>query len=362
MTIPSIIAIDGPAASGKSTLGLRLADELGYLYFDTGVMYRAVTWAALDRGLDVRDEAAVTRLAEQIQIDVRPASKADSRSNDILVDEQDASWAIRSPEVEAHVSLVSAYPGVRKALMIAQRRVGQRGRVVMVGRDIGTVVLPEADIKIYLDASVEERARRRYAELVDRGEPADYEDILTAMRRRDQIDSTRKVAPLRPAPDARILSSNGLDADQVVALIKDWVYSAGTSAHVAVLPEIALITILTDHLPEMKRFYQELLGFQVKNDAGSYVEFEHAGVRFALCTRQTMYTATHHPSFLQPHIGQAFELAFPCPTPADVDRAYQAMLANGAAPVAHPADMPWKQRTAFFADPDGNIHELFCDL
>lgn len=362
MTLPNIIAIDGPAASGKSTLALRLANDLGYLYFDTGVMYRAVTWAALDRGLDFRDEAAITRLAEQVQIDVRPPSLADGRPNDILVDEQDITWAIRSPEVEASVSVVSAYPGVRKALTIAQRRVGQRGRVVMVGRDIGTVVLPEADLKIYLDASVEERASRRYAELVERGEPADYEDILAAMRRRDQIDSTRKVAPLRPAPDARILTSNDLDADQVLALVKNWVFSAGANTNGAVQPKIALVTILTDQLPIMKHFYQVHLGFQVKSDAGSYVEFEHAGVRFALCTRETMHTATKHPSFKQPHAGQAFELAFPCPTPGDVDRAYQALLANGAAAIAPPTNMPWNQRTAFFADPDGNIHELFCDL
>jgi len=222
MPIPSIIAIDGPAASGKSTLGLRLAREFGYLFFDTGVMYRAVTWAVLQRQIAVTDEETITDLAEQINIDVRPASASDGRTSDILVDGQDVTWDIRQTEVEANVSVISAYPGVRRALTISQRRIGQRGRVVMVGRDIGTVVLPEADLKIYLDASAEERARRRYAELRQRGENADYDKILAAMRERDRIDSTRQVAPLRPAPDAIILNSTELDADQVIMKVKEW--------------------------------------------------------------------------------------------------------------------------------------------
>jgi CMP/dCMP kinase len=221
MPFPSIIAIDGPAASGKSTIGKKLADELGYLFFDTGVMYRAVTWIALQRGVSIPDEAAVTALAEATEIDIRPPSREDGRNCDILAEGQDITWEIRQPEVEAHVSQVSAYPGVRKALSAQQRRIGGRGRVVMVGRDIGTVVLPEADLKIYLDASAEERARRRYQELIDRGEQADYNEILTAMGRRDQIDSTRLVAPLRPAKDAVILDSDGLSADQVLNVIQD---------------------------------------------------------------------------------------------------------------------------------------------
>lgn len=219
MSLPSIIAIDGPAASGKSTLGKSLADKLGYLFFDTGVMYRAVTWLALQRGVPIADEAAVVALAESSEIDILPPSQADGRNCDILADGQDITWEIRRPEVEAHVSQVSAYAGVRRALSAQQRRIGQRGRVVMVGRDIGTVVLPEADLKIYLDASAEERARRRYLELRGRNEPADYEEILAAMRRRDQIDSTRALAPLRPAPDALILDSDNLSADQVLEAI-----------------------------------------------------------------------------------------------------------------------------------------------
>ena len=127
---PSVIAIDGPAASGKSTLGLRLAKALGYLFFDTGVMYRAITWLALQRGIDVRDEAAVTALAEQTQIDVTPPSKSDGRAEDVLVSGQDITWEIRRRKVEANVSIVSAYRGVRRALGRQQRRIGQRGNVL----------------------------------------------------------------------------------------------------------------------------------------------------------------------------------------------------------------------------------------
>ena len=224
MSIATIIAIDGPAASGKSTLGHKLAQVLGYLYFDTGVMYRAVTWLALSHGIDIDDEVAITSLAEQVKIDVRPPSVQDGRAYDVIVDSQDITWDIRRREVEAYVSPGSTYAGVRKALTAQQRRIGKRGRVVMVGRDIGTVVLPEAGLKIYLDASVEERARRRFKELIERGEVADYEHILAAMRKRDRIDSSRKVAPLRPAEDAQILCSDGLDADQVLEVARAMVF------------------------------------------------------------------------------------------------------------------------------------------
>ena len=212
---PSVIAIDGPAASGKSTLGLRLANALGYLFFDTGVMYRAITWLALQRGINVRDEAAVTALAEKAQIDVAPASKSDGRACDVLVDGQDITWEIRRRKVESNVSIVSAYRGVRSALSQQQRRIGQRGHIVMVGRDIGTVILPEADLKIYLDASAEQRARRRYDEIIARGKQADYNEILAKVIERDRIDSTRDVAPLKAAEDAVVLDSDKLDADEV---------------------------------------------------------------------------------------------------------------------------------------------------
>ena len=221
MAPASIIAIDGPAASGKSTVAEKLANQLHYLYFDTGVMYRAVTLAMLQRLGSQAGEEAVTHLAEQLRIDILPPSKQDNRMYDVLLDETDVTWEIRSAEVEAHVSVVSAYPGVRAAMTLQQRRIGQRGEVVMVGRDIGTVVLPEADLKVYLDASVEERARRRYIELRQRGKHIPFDEVLESMRKRDQIDSTRAVAPLRAARDAVRIDSDHLSADEVALKILD---------------------------------------------------------------------------------------------------------------------------------------------
>jgi len=215
MTPPSVIAIDGPAASGKSTLGLKLAQALGYLFFDTGVMYRAITWLALRLDIDPRDEARITALAEQTQIDVMPASKNDGRACDIVIGEIDITWETRLPEVDANVSAVSAYRGVRAALSQQQRRIGQQGQIVMVGRDIGTVVLPEANLKIYLDASAEERAKRRYDEIIARGNTADYDEIFAKVIERDRIDSTRDVAPLRAADDAVVIDSDQMNAGQV---------------------------------------------------------------------------------------------------------------------------------------------------
>jgi cytidylate kinase len=217
---PSTIAIDGPAASGKSTVAKILADELGYLYFDTGVMYRAITWEALAQDIDIRDERAVTGLAESVPIEVSAPSLDDDRDSDIRIGGKDITWDIREPEVDANVSLVSAYPGVRAALTKQQRRIGQRGRVVMVGRDIGSVVLPDADIKFYLDASVEKRARRRYLESSNRGGRESYQEVLETMEKRDRIDSTRDVAPLCAAEDAVVINTDDLDIDQVLVVIK----------------------------------------------------------------------------------------------------------------------------------------------
>ncbi|MBE9524074.1 MAG: (d)CMP kinase [Chloroflexi bacterium] len=221
--LPRTIAIDGPAASGKSTVAKRLADDLNYVYFDTGVMYRAVTWVALDRHIEIENETDVTALAQIVQIDVRLASKDDGRDSDVLADGDDITWKIRRPEVDANVSVVSAYAGVRQALLMQQRRVGERGVVVMVGRDIGTVVLPNADLKIYLDASVEERANRRYEEALARGDDVTLESILAAMRKRDEIDSTREFAPLRAAKDAILVDSDNMTIDEVFKYIKDHV-------------------------------------------------------------------------------------------------------------------------------------------
>lgn len=220
MGLPNIVAMDGPAASGKSTVAKILADRWGYLYFDTGVMYRAITWVALERGFSVEDEANVTALAETVSIDVNSPSIDDGRDYDVLADGKDVTWEIRRPEVDQNVSVVAAYPGVRKALTTQQRRIGLRGDVIMVGRDIGTVVLPEADLKVFLVASVEERARRRYLQRLDRGEDVEYPPILQGMKKRDKIDSTRDVAPLRAAEDAVIIDSDQMTIEEVVQKIE----------------------------------------------------------------------------------------------------------------------------------------------
>ncbi len=183
-----IIAIDGPAASGKSTLSQALAQRLDYLYFDTGAMYRAVTLAALRQGVESHDGPALEKLARQADIDLRPASEQDGRLNDVFLNGEDVTWAIRTESVDANVSPVSVVPGVRQALTEQQRRIAQRGGVVMAGRDIGTVVLPRADLKIYLDASPEERAKRRHTELLARGEDVPYEQILHSLQERDKIE------------------------------------------------------------------------------------------------------------------------------------------------------------------------------
>ena len=210
-----IIAIDGPAGSGKSTIGKLLADHLDYLFVDTGVMYRAVTLAALQQGIDVNNEELVSKLAEEIEITLQTPTEEDGRDCDVLIGNNDVTWDIRNPEVDAHVSIVSAYPAVRKILSSKQRQIGLQGNVVMMGRDIGTVILPDADLKIYLDASVKERANRRYSERISRGEDVEYEPILEVLRERDMIDTTREIAPLKPADDAIVIDTDGHSIEDV---------------------------------------------------------------------------------------------------------------------------------------------------
>ena len=217
---PSTIAIDGPAASGKSTIGYHLSRYLAYLYLDTGVLYRAVTWAALDREIPIADEPAIIRLAEELRINVTAPKETDGRQYTVCVEDRDVTWAIRAPEVDAAVSPVSAYPGVREALTRRMREIAALGRVVMVGRDIGTVVIPDADMKLYVIASAEERAHRRQLEMQTKGEPQAYDDVLASLQRRDKIDSSRKAAPLKAAPDAIIFDNTALTIEQMLRRVE----------------------------------------------------------------------------------------------------------------------------------------------
>ncbi len=213
---PRVIAIDGPAAAGKSTVGREIGIQLGYPFLDTGAIYRAMTWTALHRGVDLSDEDALSELAASLNIDVGSPTPESIEPSTIFVDGTDVTLFLRQPEVEAAVSLVSRVAGVRNALVKLQRDLAGRNAVVMAGRDIGTVVLSNADLKLYLDASVEERARRRFAELSALGMDVTEEDVLRDLRRRDRIDSERSVSPLRPAEDAVVLDTDGLTLEKVV--------------------------------------------------------------------------------------------------------------------------------------------------
>jgi len=197
-------------------VGKRVARELGFFLFDTGALYRAVTLAALQRALPITDPAAMSDLAARLHINIIPATVDDGRPYTVLIDDEDVTWKIRSEPVNAHVSTVSAHPGVREALNRQQRRIARQGGVVMAGRDIGTVVVPEAPLKIYLNASPEVRALRRYAEIQARGEDAALEEILAGVRHRDKIDSTRATAPLRAADDAVVIDTDDKGIEEVV--------------------------------------------------------------------------------------------------------------------------------------------------
>ncbi len=214
MSRPLVIAIDGPAASGKSTLGYHLARHLDYLYLDTGALYRAVTLAALRRGIPIEDEARITALAEALPIEVLPADGTE-RQYTVLMEGEDVTGALRTPEVDRAVSPVSAYPGVRAALTRRMREIARRGGVVMVGRDIGTVVLPDADLKLYLIASLDARAQRRFLDRLAQGKEVSLEEVRADLARRDALDSSRKAAPLRPAEDAIIFDNTMLTIDEM---------------------------------------------------------------------------------------------------------------------------------------------------
>lgn len=226
---PAVITIDGPAASGKSTVGLLLAGRLGYVMLDTGSMYRALTLLALQRHVAPDDAAGLEQLAHGMAFDVVPAGEAiDGRHYTVLMNGEDVTWAIRTPEVDAAVSRVSSHKAVREEMVSRQRAFAERGRVVMVGRDIGTVVCPDAALKLYIIASPQERARRRWVDRRNQGHPDEFEVILADVIRRDEIDSTREHSPLRPAADALIIDTTHQGPEAIVAgILATLVYEEG---------------------------------------------------------------------------------------------------------------------------------------
>jgi CMP/dCMP kinase len=223
---PRVIAVDGSAASGKSTIGRWLAEKLGYPFLDTGLMYRAVTLAARERGVDTNDLGGLSRLADSIQMEIGRWAPDSAETCSISIDGKDVTAQLRRPDVEDAVSLVSRVPGVREGLVRQQREIAGRQPMVMAGRDIGTVVLPDADLKVYLDASISERARRRHAEFSNQGRAVTEKIVLEDLRRRDQIDSEREVSPLRPAADAIVIETDGLSQEEVLRRVLELVDGA----------------------------------------------------------------------------------------------------------------------------------------
>ena len=217
-----IIAIDGPSGAGKGTVARRVASELGYRHVDTGAMYRAVAWKALHEGIDVHDGAAVAALGNRAHYDLE-----DGR---VVVDGHDIARAIRTPEIDAAAAAVARHPAVREVLVERQRAMGEGGGIVMEGRDIGTVVFPNADVKIYLDASPEERARRRAADPAHAAsQQAALKEIATALAERDRSDQTRAVSPLTQAADALAIDTTSMPIDSVVQHILALVARLNTS-------------------------------------------------------------------------------------------------------------------------------------
>jgi cytidylate kinase len=214
-----VVAIDGPAGAGKSTVAKRIADALGYLYIDTGAMYRAATWLVMRENVNLMDLEGIVRLVSGAKIELKLQETADGQTTRVLVNGEDVTREIRTQQVTRLVSPVSAVPGVRQHLVAQQQEMAERGGVVMDGRDIGTVVLPKADIKIFLTASPEIRAERRLKELNEMGEEAQYASLLAEIKDRDRQDSTRLVAPLRQAQDAIPINTDNLAVDQVVERI-----------------------------------------------------------------------------------------------------------------------------------------------
>ncbi len=217
---PRTIAIDGPAGSGKSVIGLWLAQHLGYAYLDTGVLYRAIAYVALHDNIEATDAETLAMVAETIPIEVSPPTNSnDSRGYQVQIDGTDITDELFSPDVNKNVSTIAAHPAVRSALLPLQRRIASAGHVVLVGRDIGTVVMPRAELKLYMDASDEVRAHRRHAQEADRGIVRTYEQVLADVRLRDGLDQARATAPLSVAKDAIRFDTDTMTLDEERAAI-----------------------------------------------------------------------------------------------------------------------------------------------
>lgn len=210
-----IIAIDGPAGSGKSTTARLVAQKLGYIYIDTGAMYRALTLKVIESGIDPNDESSIIKIAENTKIELT----YENGNFKIILDGKDVSEKIRTPEVTSLVSIVSAHPKLRDIMVKKQRELGKNGGVVMDGRDIGTVVFPEADLKIFMTADVRERAKRRQKELEAQGFNVEIEKLIKEIEERDRFDSTREVGPLKKADDAIEIDTTNLTIDEQVELV-----------------------------------------------------------------------------------------------------------------------------------------------
>ncbi|MGX1080905.1 cytidylate kinase [Bacillus sp. SLBN-57] len=210
------IAIDGPAAAGKSTVAKIVARKKSYIYIDTGAMYRAITYLALEKGVDLNDEAALTALLKESAIDLTVSPEGEQN---VYIAGEDVTEAIRTDSVSNQVSIVAKYAGIREEMTKRQQQLAEKGGVVMDGRDIGTHVLPNAEVKIFLLASVEERAKRRFEENVKKGYNVNYETLAEEIRRRDKLDSEREISPLKKADDALEIDTTSLTIDEVAEKI-----------------------------------------------------------------------------------------------------------------------------------------------